>query len=459
MEHSSVRKTSMSDTPNATTESTDPTLASTEKWIVAANDSLSVEYPPNQTKQSRWMQRVHFAVGPSAGTKDQLICDEDMDSYDDERSSSSFVRNHERAKVDENYRKAISANHPNKTIIKEKEASTPERNMLARNPKENVAVRETPRTSNVSTCRKVPNPSRSMKLNIEPPPLLGGGLDHETRITASVLPSIPMPVVQVDRLTYDWSALDLDGTVAWNQWRQEWMFQNPVTLETTVPTTAARDMLRFVQSLKQALIQTVAPSADSPLHDALPQMSSRRPGTVPTNPSTGARLIKPPKHAAAFETKHSWMQRCTSLKLPRVDCLDDDLWPLLPRAAAVYYEMLAQQCSTTDARLRTYQYLTADELRAHVMQMERDVTVSLVEQEQRILHTAKQLGLHPPSLEPPAEETIPNHRSSGGTVDSGTPSAGVTTPGAPILLPQDDVSAILNVALSKRKRKRKYRCR
>jgi hypothetical protein len=301
------------------------------------------------------------------------------------------------------------------------------------------------RTSQRVKRRRVPMQKQAHPYTKQFPggPNLFNDSDLQRSITAPYASWIPSPKVHVDRLTYDWSPLKLDGTVAWSAWRQEWLFQNATTLEHTEPSTAALDMFRFVTALKQEVVQTVGPTPASPMIKTLPLMSSWR----LWNRQGDRRFKKAKTGAASEETDISmdWVQRCTSLLSPLLPsfCTDEDLGPLIPRAAAVYYEMFSHQGSTIqhrDERIKKYQYMTVEELQVYVREMERDVSVTLVEKERRILRTAEQLRLYP--LEKPEADRVSRATDSD------------CLPPPPRVLPQDDFSSLFKKVPSRRKRKR-----
>jgi hypothetical protein len=265
-------------------------------------------------------------------------------------------------------------------------------------------------------------------------PVPGGELQRRNIPAAHASPWVPAPVVLVDRLTYDWSSLKLDGTVAWSAWKDEWLFQNAVTLAHTEPSTAAMDMFRFVTALKEEVFQTLGPAPASPLVKTLTLMSSWR----LWNRQGDRRFKKAKTVVEEPDATNDWVERCTSLLTPLIPsfCKDEDLGPLIPRAAAVYYEMFSQQGSTTqrrNERIKKYQYMTAEELQEYVKEVERDVTVTLVEKERRIMRTAERLRLYP--LE---------------TLDR----VSVARDPSPRVLPQDDFSYLFKQVPSRRKRKR-----
>jgi hypothetical protein len=168
------------------------------------------------------------------------------------------------------------------------------------------------------------------------------------------------PVVFVDKLTYDWSSLKLDGAAAWNALLKQKMFDNPA-LYKSIPQVTAMDTFRLAQGLKDAL-QTIQPPENSPLHKV-------------TNESVSSSTFVPSIAS---------------------DC-PDDLLALFPKLATVYHDMVMQDCALMDREstsilLRSYQYMTADEVRAHLAEAELDVT-TLAAQQEEILHTSQQLGL------------------------------------------------------------------
>lgn len=174
------------------------------------------------------------------------------------------------------------------------------------------------------------------------------------------------PVVRVDGLTYDWSSLNLDGTAAWNRLLTQRVLDNPGTKKTVTQVTAI-DTYRLMHYLKDSL-QTIMPAGNSPLHEAM----------------------RATPQASLQQTE----EESSKQRFLRLSNCPEDLRPLFPRLAVVYNEMVAQDCLPPGASMqqRYYQYMTAAELREHMIAAEQDVVV-LAGKEERVLRTAKQLGL------------------------------------------------------------------
>ena len=186
---------------------------------------------------------------------------------------------------------------------------------------------------------------------------------------------LPKPVVKVEDLTYDWSSLNLDGTAAWNRMFKQRMLDDPIT-NPTVPQATAMDTYRLAKSLKDSL-QTILPPEDSPLHEALRHDNKPSAESIASDMAQQRRL----RFASAVPPP-------TPANCP------DDLRPLYPRLAVLYQEMMAQDCCDEPSSLlrRSYQYMTATELRQHMIAAEQDVA-ALAAKEERVLRTAKKLGL------------------------------------------------------------------
>lgn len=185
---------------------------------------------------------------------------------------------------------------------------------------------------------------------------------------------VPMPLVAVDELTYDWSSLKLDATAAWNRLLKQRMLENPGTYR-TVPQVSAVDTYRLMQNLKDSL-QTIMPPEDSPLHEAL-----------------GASPVASARDMAEDLSQRRRVRLSSTVPPPTPANCPDDLRPLFPRLAIVYNEMVAQDLEpATSMQQRFYQYMTADEMRQHMIAAEQDVA-ALAAKEERVLRTAQQLGL------------------------------------------------------------------
>lgn len=169
---------------------------------------------------------------------------------------------------------------------------------------------------------------------------------------------IPEPMVSVDKLTYDWSSLKLDGAAAWNAWLKQKMIQDP-SRHGNVPQVTAMDTFWLVQNLKDDL-RTIPPPTGSPLH-----------------------------HVDLSDARSSITRQAAATA--EVD------FALYPHLSKVYQEMVAEDCISMDRervsrQQLAFQYMTADQVREHVVAIEQDVTMLATRQHQ-VVEMAQEMGL------------------------------------------------------------------
>jgi len=183
------------------------------------------------------------------------------------------------------------------------------------------------------------------------------------------------PMVTPIGLTYDWSALNLNGTASWNRMLKQRMLDDPVA-HPTVPQVNALDTYQLMQDLKNQT-HPLPPPQDSPLHAALCRM-------VPPT-------AKEKCQAFAQGRPVRWS---TNTPPPAPASCPEDLRHLYPRMARTYQGMVAQDATdpANSNWQRAYQFMTASEIRQHMIDAEQDVA-ALAVKEERVLRTAKKLGL------------------------------------------------------------------
>jgi len=184
------------------------------------------------------------------------------------------------------------------------------------------------------------------------------------------------PMVTPKGLTYDWSSLELNGTASWNRILKQRMLDDPVA-HPTVPQVNALDTYQLMQNLKNSL-RTIPPPRGSPLPEAL------------------RRILAPSSRQVAQDFAQGRRVRLSTTAPPPpppASC-PNDLRHLYPRMAKVYQEMVAQDSvGPADSFLqRSYQYMTASEMRQHMITAEQDIA-KLAVKEERVLRTAEKLGL------------------------------------------------------------------
>lgn len=184
------------------------------------------------------------------------------------------------------------------------------------------------------------------------------------------------PMVTPKGLTYDWSSLELNGTASWNRILKQRMLDDPVA-HPTVPQVNALDTYQLMHNLKNSL-RTIPPPRDSPLPEALRRMPAPSPQQVARDFAQGRRVR---------------LSTTAPPPPPPASC-PNDLRHLYPRMAKVYQEMVAQDSvDSADSFLqRSYQYMTASEMRQHMITAEQDIA-KLAVKEERVLRTAEKLGL------------------------------------------------------------------
>jgi hypothetical protein len=170
---------------------------------------------------------------------------------------------------------------------------------------------------------------------------------------------IPEPMVSVDKLTYDWSSLKLDGAAAWNAWLKQKLLQDP-SRHGDVPQVTAMDTFWLVQNLKDSL-RTIPPPKGSSLHRV--DLSDAR----------------------------------SSISSPAAAAAEGDFDALYPHLSKVYQEMVAQDCISMDRERVSrqqleFQYMTADQVREHLVAIEQDVT-ALAAQQHQVVEMAQEMGL------------------------------------------------------------------
>lgn len=189
------------------------------------------------------------------------------------------------------------------------------------------------------------------------------------------------PMVTPDQLTYDWSALNLNGTKAWNRMLRQRMLEDPVAYP-TVPQVNALDTYNLVQQLKRQLY-TIPPPERSPLHAALAH-------SPPPPPKDRARAL------VVHGVRGALVSSIATIPPSPPSSCPDDLRPMYSRMANVYQDMMAQDAAANahnpSLRQRSYQFKTATEMRQHLIDAEQGVA-ELAVREDRVLRTARQLGL------------------------------------------------------------------